>query len=69
MRGGNRQAGGQFLACFQQIIDAAMEQFGTERLGQVGVCTCGIAFLLVVQGVFGCQQYDGNMAGPDVILD
>ncbi len=69
MRGGNRQAGGQLLACFQQIIDAAMEQFGTERLGQVGVCACGIAFLLVVQGVFGCQQYNRNMAGPDVILD
>ena len=52
----------------EQVFYTAMQQAGAERFGEVGVGTYLVAFLFVAQRVFGCQQYNGYVAGAHVFF-
>ena len=50
-------------------MNTTAEQFGRERLGEVGICSAVVAFFLVGIGNLGREQDDGDMAGADVFLE
>ena len=49
-------------------MHTAVQQFGTKGFGQIGVCTTFVSFFFILDGIFGCEQDDGDMAGAYIFF-
>ena len=56
-------------AVFQNVVDAAVQQTGTERFGNKRIGSCGIALFLILKSIFSCKQDDRDVAGTHIFFD